>query len=172
MQKYQTIRKQQITRSIRRRYQPLRNSPIANAKCKLSGRRHSLSPADSWRPSRLSLYWPKRSGFQGRMASCFTQPCMVTHVRWKTTQTLSFKAINPNPNENGWCMKTNSKILIYLILFAIIDTIIPVPITAIMLIYVLYEKPDWFKNLVTRIYDANWVKTNWKLCVIGNWWVV
>jgi len=52
-------------------------------------------------------------------------------------------------------MKTNSKILIYLILFAIIDTIIPVPITAIMLIYVLYEKPDWFKNLVTRVYDAN-----------------
>ena len=89
------------------------------------------------------------------MASCFTQPCMVTRVRCKTTQKLSFKAIKPNPNGNGWRMKTNSKILIYLILFAIIDTIIPVPITAIMLIYVLYEKPDWFKNLVTRIYDAN-----------------
>jgi hypothetical protein len=49
-------------------------------------------------------------------------------------------------------MKTNSKLLIYLILFAIIDTVIPVPITAIILIYVLLEKPDWFEKLVTQIY--------------------
>lgn len=49
-------------------------------------------------------------------------------------------------------MKTNSKLLIYLILFAIIDTVIPVPITAIILIYVLLEKPGWFENLVTQIY--------------------
>ena len=50
-------------------------------------------------------------------------------------------------------MKTSSKILIYLILFAIIDTVIPVPITAIILIYVLLEKPDWFENLVRQIYQ-------------------
>ena len=50
-------------------------------------------------------------------------------------------------------MKTSSKILIYLILFAIVDTIIPVPITTIILIYVLLEKPDWFKNLVLQIYQ-------------------
>ncbi len=52
-------------------------------------------------------------------------------------------------------MKTNSRLLIYLILFAVVDTIIPIPITALMLIYVLSEKPDWFKNLVTRVYGAN-----------------
>ena len=51
-------------------------------------------------------------------------------------------------------MKITSKILIYLIIFAIIDTLIPVPITAILLIYILREKPDWFKNLVVRVYDA------------------
>jgi hypothetical protein len=51
-------------------------------------------------------------------------------------------------------MKTTSKILIYLILFAIIDVLIPIPITALLLIYVLREKPEWFKNLVTRIYSA------------------
>jgi hypothetical protein len=51
-------------------------------------------------------------------------------------------------------MKTNNKILIYLIIFAIIDTLIPVPLTALLLIYVLSEKPPWFKNLVTRIYGA------------------
>jgi len=50
-------------------------------------------------------------------------------------------------------MKTSKKILICLILFAIIDTVIPVPITSIILIYVLLEKPDWFKNLVREIYQ-------------------
>ena len=51
-------------------------------------------------------------------------------------------------------MKITNKILIYLIIFAIIDTLIPVPITAILLIYILREKPGWFKNLVVRVYDA------------------
>lgn len=51
-------------------------------------------------------------------------------------------------------MKTKNKILICLIIFAIIDTLIPVPLTALLLIYVLTEKPQWFKNLVSRIYSA------------------
>ena len=49
-------------------------------------------------------------------------------------------------------MKTKRKILIFLIIFAIIDTVIPVPITTIILIYVLLEKPDWFEKLVEQIY--------------------
>ncbi len=49
-------------------------------------------------------------------------------------------------------MKTKRKILTYLILFAIIDTVIPVPITTILLIYILLEKPDWFEKLVEDIY--------------------
>lgn len=51
-------------------------------------------------------------------------------------------------------MKTTNRILIYLIIFAIIDTVIPIPLTALLLMYVLAEKPQWFKNLVTRIYDG------------------
>lgn len=51
-------------------------------------------------------------------------------------------------------MKTNTKILIYLILFALIDIVIPIPVTAILLIYVLVEKPDWFKKLVSEIYSS------------------
>ncbi|UCD80370.1 MAG: hypothetical protein JSW26_02760 [Desulfobacterales bacterium] len=51
-------------------------------------------------------------------------------------------------------MKTTNRILIYLIIFAIIDTVIPIPLTALLLIYVLTEKPKWFKNLVDRIYNA------------------
>jgi hypothetical protein len=49
-------------------------------------------------------------------------------------------------------MKPSRKILICLILFAILDTVIPVPFTAIILIYVLLEKPDWFEKLVGQIY--------------------
>jgi hypothetical protein len=51
-------------------------------------------------------------------------------------------------------MKISSKILIYLIVFAIVDTLIPIPITAILLIYILREKPPWFKNLVIRLYGT------------------
>ncbi len=50
-------------------------------------------------------------------------------------------------------MKTETKILIYLIIFAIFDLIIPIPITAVILIYVLFEKPIWFKDYVMDIYD-------------------
>ena len=51
-------------------------------------------------------------------------------------------------------MKTSNKILIYLILFAVFDTVIPIPITAIIMIYVLLEKPAWFENLVRQIYQS------------------
>jgi len=54
----------------------------------------------------------------------------------------------------GVIMTTSRKILICLIIFAIIDTVIPVPVTTIILIYVLLEKPDWFKKLVEQIYRS------------------
>ena len=49
-------------------------------------------------------------------------------------------------------MKTTTKVLLYLILLAITDTIIPVPITSMLLIYVLYQKPEWFRDMVDEIY--------------------
>lgn len=60
----------------------------------------------------------------------------------------------PSISQGGVTMKINRKILIYLILFAIFDTVIPVPLTAIMLIYVLLEKPGWFAKLVEEIYKT------------------
>ena len=51
-------------------------------------------------------------------------------------------------------MKLENKIFLYLILFAIFDVIIPVPITAIILIYVLFQKPPWFRRLVSQIYNS------------------
>ena len=51
-------------------------------------------------------------------------------------------------------MSLKNKLLIYLIIFALFDLIIPFPITAVILIYVLFEKPQWFKEYVTDIYKA------------------
>jgi uncharacterized protein (DUF697 family) len=51
-------------------------------------------------------------------------------------------------------MKTKTKIILYLSILALLDTIIPIPFTALMLIYVIFEKPAWFRKLVTEIYNA------------------
>ena len=55
-----------------------------------------------------------------------------------------------------WNMKTKTKILIHLILLAIFDLIIPLPITAVILIYVLFNRPVWFKKYVKDIYRGSW----------------
>lgn len=51
-------------------------------------------------------------------------------------------------------MKTTTKVLIFLIVMALADIIIPVPIAVFMLIYVLYQKPPWFKEMVLEIYRS------------------
>jgi hypothetical protein len=45
-----------------------------------------------------------------------------------------------------------TQILINLIVLAVIDTVIPIPITAMVLVMVLFQKPQWFKDWVDRIY--------------------
>jgi hypothetical protein len=49
-------------------------------------------------------------------------------------------------------MKIATKIIIYLCILAVLDAVIPIPFTTIMLIYVVVEKPEWFRNLVDEIY--------------------
>ena len=49
-------------------------------------------------------------------------------------------------------MTTKTKTLIYLSILALLDMIIPIPFTALMLIYVIVEKPAWFEKLVNDIY--------------------
>jgi hypothetical protein len=51
-------------------------------------------------------------------------------------------------------MKTTTKILIYLVLIALADAIVPVPIAALLLIYVLYQKPRWFKEFYEAVYRS------------------
>lgn len=49
-------------------------------------------------------------------------------------------------------MKTTNKILMVLVVMALVDMVIPVPIAAFMLIYVLYQKPAWFQSMVEDLY--------------------
>jgi hypothetical protein len=51
-------------------------------------------------------------------------------------------------------MKTTTKILVFLIAMALVDFVIPVPIAAFMLIYVFYQKPPWFKELLEVVYRS------------------
>jgi len=51
-------------------------------------------------------------------------------------------------------MSTKSKTLIFLIILGIIDMVIPVPITGVILIYVVFQKPPWFADLVNEIYKS------------------
>ncbi|WP_179137677.1 hypothetical protein [Candidatus Entotheonella palauensis] len=49
-------------------------------------------------------------------------------------------------------MSTKTKVLISLIGLCIVDIVIPVPIVALILIYVVLQKPPWFTELVSDIY--------------------
>lgn len=52
-------------------------------------------------------------------------------------------------------MKTGTKILIALIIMGIVDMVVPVPILGIVLIYVVLQKPVWFRVLVDEVYYRN-----------------
>ena len=49
-------------------------------------------------------------------------------------------------------MTLKTKILMYLILIGVLDVVIPIPITGLILIYVLFQKPVWFRQWVDGIY--------------------
>ena len=51
-------------------------------------------------------------------------------------------------------MSIKTQILIFLLVLALFDTIIPVPITALSAIYILYLKPKWFKERVEDVYRS------------------
>ncbi|MFZ0451712.1 MAG: hypothetical protein WAL98_20940 [Desulfatiglandaceae bacterium] len=51
-------------------------------------------------------------------------------------------------------MGIKSKCLIFLILMGIVDVVIPVPIIGIFLIYVLFQRPPWFFEMVKEIYGT------------------
>ena len=50
-------------------------------------------------------------------------------------------------------MDLKTKLIIYLVLLAIVDMIIPIPFTALLLIYVILNRPPWFTQYVKGIYS-------------------
>jgi hypothetical protein len=51
-------------------------------------------------------------------------------------------------------LSIQTQVVICLTLMAVIDALIPIPITAMALIMVLFQKPKWFKDWVERIYRS------------------
>jgi hypothetical protein len=49
-------------------------------------------------------------------------------------------------------MTTKTKCLITLIILSMVDTVIPFPIIGVILIYILLQRPPWFKNVTAEIY--------------------
>jgi hypothetical protein len=51
-------------------------------------------------------------------------------------------------------MSTKNQILIYILVVGFLDMIIPIPITALVLIHILYQKPSWFRRWVEEVYRS------------------
>jgi len=51
-------------------------------------------------------------------------------------------------------VEKQTKLLLTLAALCLIDLVIPIPILGLMLVYVVLEKPTWFRNLVHEVYGA------------------
>jgi hypothetical protein len=51
-------------------------------------------------------------------------------------------------------MSAKTQILVTLIALSIVDILIPIPIVALILIYVVLQRPTWFMDRVRDIYGA------------------
>ena len=49
-------------------------------------------------------------------------------------------------------MNTETQLLVYVILLLLVDTILPLPITAAILLYVVLKQPAWFRELYHQVY--------------------
>ena len=50
-------------------------------------------------------------------------------------------------------MNQETQLLVYLILLMLADTVIPFPITASILFFVVLKRPEWFKDLYHQVYE-------------------
>ena len=51
-------------------------------------------------------------------------------------------------------MSVKTQIITSLIALGLIDVVLPIPIVALILIYVVVQRPVWFTDMVRDIYDA------------------
>jgi hypothetical protein len=45
-----------------------------------------------------------------------------------------------------------NQLLTYLVLLAIVDVVIPVPVLALILLYVVWKRPRWFADMFHDLY--------------------
>jgi hypothetical protein len=50
-------------------------------------------------------------------------------------------------------MSLRTRYLLWLIVLAIIDTLIPLPLTAAVMIFVVVRRPRWFKDMISDVYN-------------------
>ena len=51
-------------------------------------------------------------------------------------------------------MSTKTKALIFVIGLGVIDMLIPIPILGLVLLYVVFQRPPWFMDVVSEIYKS------------------
>jgi hypothetical protein len=51
-------------------------------------------------------------------------------------------------------MSKKTQMLLYVVLLAVFDTVIPIPLTALIFIYVILNRPQWFRDWIKEIYGA------------------
>ena len=51
-------------------------------------------------------------------------------------------------------MNIRNKTLLSLILLCEVDVLVPLPITGLVLVYVVVQRPPWFVDLADRIYRS------------------
>ncbi len=51
-------------------------------------------------------------------------------------------------------MKLKTRLLIGLVVLAVVDMVIPIPFTALLLLYVVLEKPTWFQTWASEVYKV------------------
>ena len=64
-----------------------------------------------------------------------------------------FKKQESSNIRNYYSMSTTTKTLIFLIVLCLVDVVIPVPILGLILIYVVFQRPPWFMEMVSDIYN-------------------
>lgn len=51
-------------------------------------------------------------------------------------------------------MTFRTRCLMNLVALALLDAVIPIPILGVVLIYVVLQKPLWFREMVSQLYGA------------------
>jgi len=51
-------------------------------------------------------------------------------------------------------MSTRTRLILWLAVLAVIDVVIPVPITALIVLYAILERPPWARRAVAEIFGA------------------